>query len=56
MSKAHQITEQLESEVTSNANLPLLGKLMAPVRLCLVWMKLTNERLQQIENDLNPKV
>jgi hypothetical protein len=53
LEKAQQITEQLEQEVKQASSNPFAKKLMAPLRLCLVWMKLTNERLQQLEGVVN---
>ncbi|WP_167390974.1 hypothetical protein [Vibrio hangzhouensis] len=55
MEKAQQITEQLEQEVNKASSNPFTKKLMAPLRLCLVWMRLTNERLQELEGVLNGK-
>ncbi|EJN6717067.1 hypothetical protein NQO50_003418 [Vibrio vulnificus] len=53
MEKANQITDQLEQEVQSASKNPFAGKLIAPLRLFLVWMRLTNERLAQLESQLN---
>lgn len=49
MEKAQQITDELELEVKNASKNPFAGKLIAPLRLFLVWMKLTNQRLAEIE-------
>lgn len=49
MNKAQEITQELEQEVQSASKNPFAGKLIAPLRLFLVWMKLTNQRLAEIE-------
>ncbi|EGA69588.1 hypothetical protein VISI1226_13738 [Vibrio sinaloensis DSM 21326] len=52
MEKAQQITEQLEKEVKAHSLNPFASKLMAPLRLFLVWMRLTNDRIQELEAQL----
>ncbi|MDN3697769.1 hypothetical protein QWY97_10470 [Vibrio cortegadensis] len=53
MEKAQHITDELEQEVQKASKNPFASKLMAPLRLFLVWMKLTNERMATLERQLD---
>ncbi|WP_187984771.1 hypothetical protein [Vibrio metschnikovii] len=49
MKKAEQIANELEIEVSKAVKNPLLKMVAAPLRLLVVWMKETNERLNELE-------
>ncbi|EOB4246542.1 hypothetical protein ACIL2N_002359 [Vibrio metschnikovii] len=49
MKKAEQIANELEIEVCKAAKNPLLKMVASPLRLLVVWMKETNERLNELE-------
>ncbi|WP_238129948.1 hypothetical protein [Vibrio cincinnatiensis] len=53
MNKTEAITNELELEVNKAAKNPLLKMVAAPLRLLLVWMKETNERLNALERGCN---
>ncbi|MEZ9665608.1 hypothetical protein AB4275_19155 [Vibrio cyclitrophicus] len=56
MEKATQITDQLEKEVESASKNPFASKLMYPLRLFLVWMKLNNQRMADLERQFSERL
>lgn len=60
MSKSHQLVSELEQSVNEAANFEsriipksLILKVMAPIRLALVWIKEANRRQDELEEQLN---
>lgn len=56
MEKATQITDQLEKEVENASKNPFASKLMSPLRLFLVWMKLNNQRMADLERQFSERL
>ena len=56
MEKATQITEQLEKEVETASKNPFASRIMSPLRLFLVWMKLNNQRMAELERQFNERL
>lgn len=53
MKRTEEITDELEQELIKASKNPLLKMVAAPLRLMLVWMKKTNDRLNDLERDRN---
>lgn len=49
MDELKQITSELESEVTAVKSNMFTAKIMAPLRLVLVWMNGVNQKLIELE-------
>ncbi|WP_169753958.1 hypothetical protein [Photobacterium aquae] len=49
MDELNQITEQLRGEVDAASKNPFASKVMAPIRLMLVWMEGVNRKLSELE-------
>ncbi|WP_162845561.1 hypothetical protein [Photobacterium gaetbulicola] len=49
MEELNKITDQLKGEVAKANSNPFASKIMAPIRLVLVWMEGVNNKLMELE-------
>lgn len=54
MEKQKQIAKELEQQINEAGKNPFAKGFIAPLRLLMVWIKNTNERLDSMEKRINP--